>query len=200
MVQIDRLPRISISTLKPLFKKAQELLSEEKYRGRGLWVGQKLHHNEREILVKYYPEEMRLLLNWEYDGKKREQPVELMEVESNLGLNSYLCFVCPYSGKRSRKLYTDWRVWSGRGGFRHTYSGRNESKRFRGLCSASAAIRKLEEEDGKKYVKNFYNGNPTPTFKREMKLIRKAKKFKAAYIAANRKSNPNFIPKGWEKE
>lgn len=188
--EIDRLPRLDIKILRPLFKKAKEILSAPENRGKsGLSIATSLSYQEKPISLTYYPQKLRIVLKWtSREGKKLGQNIDLCEVESNLGLSPFLLFVCPVTGEPCRKLYTDYRLlgWTGRKAFKHTYSARNDAKSLRIYSQAGKSSRKVEQLQGKKYRKCFYRGQPTKTCITELREINKANRLWGAVAAQER--------------
>lgn len=172
--EIDRLPRIEIRTLRPMFRKAKELLSDERNRNRGGWLSMRLSGGDIEVIVNYYPKELSLLFDWSYQGMRRTQKIELTEVESNLGLTPFLNFVCPYTGETCRKLFTDWEKWCGRKAFKHTYSVRNDSKSLRIYAQIGNYKVKLDKDLSRaKYRKDIYRGRFTQNFESRLRRLNK---------------------------
>ena len=96
---------------------------------------------------------------WEYGGSDHTKRVAVEARPSNLGLGSVYYFICPYSGTLCRKLYTDGNVLTGRRGFKHTYSARNDSKRHREIM---ALYKLLDTPYREPYRKYYYRGKLTP--------------------------------------
>lgn len=178
--EIDSLRRIKISDFRKLFRKAKELLSIPEYREREeLYIQTYFYFGadedkSRAIRVTYYPLQLRAVLRWSYNDEVREQSIEFAEVESNLGLAPFLSFLCPYTGKICRKLYTDGRTWFSRISFKHTYSDRRICKENRRLHSAGAALRKYERITSHRYMKNYYRGDITRTHFTALRALKKA--------------------------
>lgn len=205
--EIDSLPRIKLSDFRQLFRKAKELLSipenrerEEAYLQTYFYFGAD-EDESRAIRVRYYPLQLRILLRWHYKGEVREQEIELIEVQSNLGLAPFLSFLCPYTGEVCRKLYTDGRKWFSRGSFKHTYQQRKTNKEWRRLSSATAALRKYERITSQKYMKNFYRGNITRTHRTALRALKKAD-YIAEWNQARKEKQEAMIAQAieWEKQ
>lgn len=111
----------------------------------------------------FAPDKMILYLNWKRNGDEYVEKIRLSEAKSNLNLNPVLYFICPHSGRRCRKLFTDgFKFFSMKAlsrGF--TYSERNESKRYRGLSKV------MKEPPSTSKRKMYYRGRLTP-FGRKM--------------------------------
>ena len=112
----------------------------------------------------------KFIFKWEDRGEKRSEAVRIASRPSNL-INGALCyyFVCPYTGKLCRNLYTDGRVLISRFGFTHTYSQRNMSKSSRNLIRAVEAMAETDKEQ--RYRKEYYRGKLTPYGRRIRKLF-----------------------------
>ena len=98
---------------------------------------------------------------WADDGEERKQRVRLATRPSNLGLGTCYYFVCPYTGRICRKLYTDGKVLISRYGFRHTYSSRNYSHRWRSDKRALDFILLMGQEHNQAGKRERYRGKPT---------------------------------------
>lgn len=107
----------------------------------------------------------------EDDGSQTESRIAIERVPSNLGLNPVRYFVCPYSNRRCRKLFTDWRVFSSRWAFDHTYSQRNYSKRWRQDKKLWDMVSFLDDEKNLKGRKERYRGRLTPYGRKIKKLV-----------------------------
>lgn len=205
--EIDWLPRIKLSDFRPLFRKAKELLSipenrnrEEAYLQTYFYFGED-EDKRKAIRVRYYPLQLRIILRWSYKGEEREQEIELIEVESNLGLAPFLSFLCPYTGEVCRKLYTDWRKWFSRGSFKHTYQQRKTNKEWRRLSSACSALRKYERITSQRYMKNFYRGDITRTHRTALRALKKAN-YITEWNKVHKKKQEAMIAQAieWEKQ
>lgn len=188
MVEIDRLRRIELATLKPLFTNLRKIQGqvEEWARLNPTATEEDIILFRREQLSKYkqaltgsvtskdgltinigadvdFVETMeieRLLFSWEYEGREYHQSVIVERRPSNLGLSAPVYyFICPYSGTLSRKLYTDGRALSGRRGFEHVYSTQLRSKRVREFDTLMMI---LDSTYRAKYRKVYYRGKLTP--------------------------------------
>ena len=173
MIEIDKLTRFTIGNMRSLFRNAKEAkrkieaLPEEQ---RKKFTPQRLEEvlrgkAKREGVDYTIIAETDAALQitafrfeWVYDGKDRIQRVTLQYEPSNLGLNPLPYFVCPYTGRLCRKLFTDGKTIISRWGFRHTYSKRNHSKKWR---EADKILSSLEEPE-RKYGKVHYREKLTP--------------------------------------
>ena len=173
MIEIDRLTRFTIGNLKSIFQKAKEAkrqiaaLPEEKRRKFTPQLLEEILRGEATIQgIKYTiiaetdPDFQIIAFRFMccYDGKNRIQRAALQYEPSNLGLNPIPYFVCPYTGRRCRNIYTDGKVFISRWGFNHTYSQRNRSKKWRELDK----ILRSTKEPERKYRKTHYRNKITP--------------------------------------
>lgn len=138
----------------------------------------------------FLPERMMLLLNWFFDGEEYVERILFREAESNLGLNPVLYFVCPYSGKSCRKLFTDGRKFFSmhalKDGF--TYQERNASRRDRLLSKG------LKEPPESTNRKPYYRGELTPYGRKLLRYYREMdeaeKNLRIAIGSFRRKGRP----------
>lgn len=187
MIEIDRLTRFTIGNLKSIFQKAKEAkrqiaaLPEEKRRKFTPQLLEEILRGEATIQgIKYTiiaetdPDFQIIAFRFMcyYDGKNRIQRVALQYEPSNLGLNPIPYFVCPYTQRISRKIFTDGRIFISRCGFNHTYSQRNRSKKWR---EADKLLSSLKEPE-RKYGKTHYRGKITPYGKKLLKYYANAPK------------------------
>lgn len=108
------------------------------------------------------------VLRWEIDGQSKEQHIAIETAPSNLGLNPVRYFVCPFRGRRCRKLYTDWRIFASRYAFPHTYSKRNHSHNERKFYQMFDSMLLLDKIGT--HRKETYRGKLTPHGKKMRKM------------------------------
>jgi len=182
MTEIDRLRRIKLRDLKQLF----DALAGVREKLLSLWQDadrwEKAHAKVEAALQmeagfnsEYDPLTFKiqakvdgraeiycLLFRWEYEGKQREQRVWVKSKPSNLieGASCYY-FVCPYTNRLCRKLYTDGRVLVSRYGFPHTYSERNYSHRWRQDKKLLKIIEFMDSESSFTGKRERYGGKLT---------------------------------------
>lgn len=113
-----------------------------------------------------------LLFRWEFEGEQREQRVWVKSRPSNLieGASCYY-FVCPYTDRLCRKLYTDGRVLVSRYGFTHTYSERNYSHRWRQDKKLLDLMEFIDDERNFKGRRERYRGKLTPFGRKVRKMV-----------------------------
>ena len=193
MTEIDRLGRISLRDLKPLFTNlanvreqlldaiaknpentADALATVEKYIRADITYSNNFSRITYKIegRANEFGEMESLLFKWESDGEQREQRVNLSFTRSNLkGVNApCYYFVCPYTSRLCRKLYTDGRVLLSRYGFPHTYSARNYSHRWRNAKKVLDFMLFMETESNFTGRRDYYNGKLT-RFGRKLRKI-----------------------------
>lgn len=160
-VAVDEMGRIKLSDFR-------ELIRSGRSSGKPVVWSFSLRNTDYKIY--YVPEKNLLLLNWHRGGEEKAQKILLREAKSNLGLNSVLYFVCPYTGRSCRKLFTDgWSFFSMyalKDGY--TYSARNESKNYRQLSKL------LKEPPDLRHRKPYYRGELTPFGKSFAKAMTQA--------------------------
>lgn len=158
-VVIDELGRIKLSDFRKIIRTAR---ATEKRMG--------TQFSLCGISYKAYflPDMMMLILNWKIGEEEKVQKIYLREAQSNLGLNPVLYFVCPFSGKSCRKLFTDGRKFFSMhaltDGF--TYQDRNASRRDRLLSKG------LKEPPESTNRKPYYRGELTPYGKKLLRYYR----------------------------
>lgn len=173
MIEIDRLTRFTIGNTKVLFRTAKEAkqkieaLPEEKRKRFTPQLLEEILRGKIEKKGTSYTiiaetdaafQITAFRFEWVYNGEERTQRVTLRYKPSNLGLNPFPYFVCPYTGRLCRKLFTDGKTIISRWGFKHTYSKRNFSRKYR---EADRILSSLEEPE-RKYRKIQYRGKLTP--------------------------------------
>jgi hypothetical protein len=107
-----------------------------------------------------------------YTYNKEEQikyKVDLVSVESNLGIGRIWYFVCPHTGKRCRKLYGAGKYFLHRDAYPDAmYECQTYSKRGRQIdkvCRIMHGEEKLFNELYSKHFKTHYAGKPTRRYK-----------------------------------
>lgn len=190
MTEIDYLRRIQIRDLKPYFAglaKARAQLLElferkpEKIRKTLEEVNKSLQGTltfsdsttySVQARVNEYVEIESFLFKWEDDGEQREQRISVTSRPSNLveGASCYY-FLCPYTSRICRKLYTDGRVLVSRYGFPHTYSQRNYSHRWRADKKVLDFMLFVDEEENFKRKRERYNGKLTRFGRKLVKIM-----------------------------
>ena len=125
-------------------------------------------------------------LNYSYSDKSVSYSVDLVSVPSNIGNGLIWYFLCPFTGKRCRKLHLI------DGKFQHRsaipggmYSKQCQSKQWRGIEKVYGCY--FDEEKNckelrKKYFKKYYNGKPTKKYMKLKREIDRAHQFTAADI------------------
>jgi len=115
----------------------------------------------------------------ELDYKCNEAPinyrVQLISAPSNLGKGLVWYFVCPYTGKRCRKLYLADTYFRHRSAFSGCmYEKQTHSKKYRNLDKTLGTyfrIDQLFEQLYEKHFKKQYAGKPTKKYLKIVKLI-----------------------------
>lgn len=140
---IDHNPHITLSDLKELFR-----LSE----GSASFTA-----NGVQYTIVFSLEEQICAFIWVYNGKRKQEKIELRKEPSNLGQGYVWYFLCPYTGHKCRKLFLDGKTIASRYAFSHIYSIQKESRSgrfFYGLGRLEYPVRR--------YGKQFYRGKTTP--------------------------------------
>lgn len=116
-------------------------------------------------------------LYYKANGKSFNYRIYFDCIKSNLGKGIVWYFLCPHSGKKSRKLF----LYSGRFINRNCthaiYDTQTKSKSYRRMEQTFGAYFDVDnyyEEIHSKHFKKFYNGKPTKRYKRLLELIEKA--------------------------
>jgi len=117
-----------------------------------------------------------------YTYNKEEQvkyKVNLVSVESNLGIGKIWYFICPHTGKRCRKLYSAGKYFLHRDAYPNAmYECQTYSKKGRMIdkvCKIMNGSEKLYSELYSKHFKTHYAGKPTKRYKQilnELEFIR----------------------------
>lgn len=133
------------------------------------------------IKVCTQPENSFIELDYNCNKSPINYRVQLILTPSNLGKGVVWYFVCPYTGKRCRKLYLADTYFYHRSAFRGCmYEKQTYSKKNR-LYFRQLQILFDEENDlcksNKKHNKTFYKGKPTKRLLKTMKKYNKIKGF-----------------------
>ena len=157
---IDCLPRIRVSDLKELFRVSAT--TDEGVKVEGCFTIGGTHYSVTHSRSWNY-----LHFHFKNQQGDRGMLVKLHREQSNLGVGEILFFLCPYTGRKCRKLYLGGNVAARRYAFSHCYSYQNQSRQERSL----KWIELVNEENipYRKWGKPIYRGKPTRYFK---KLLR----------------------------
>ena len=153
MVEIDLLPRFTLRDLHGIISSG---LKDEKTKKLTCSL------DGRSYVIVFRPLDYEINFLWEDDeGQCRHQKIYLRGEPSNLKPETYVWyFVCPHTGKNCRTLYTDGKVITSRHAFRHTYSSRNKSHKWREM---EKILRTMETEtDWKRFRDGLRRGVGRP--------------------------------------
>lgn len=191
MVEINELKRVCLRDFKPFFTEIEKLkraaeAALQKHPEQEYSINNKFREavshikgtyklrEDTEVTIlpevnSYRRELTHFSFRWRaMDGENKVKFVAVTKRPSNLGKGDVYYFVCPYSGRLCRKLYTDGYLFTSRWAFNHTYSDRNLSKRNRDLFRVVDAMRETDREE--RYRKEYYRGKLTPYGRRRRKL------------------------------
>jgi hypothetical protein len=117
-----------------------------------------------------------ITLSYCYNKDSRQYRIQLEAKRSNLGKGIHWYFICPLTKKRCRKLYLVKGLFLHREAFKNVacYKSQTESKSWRELRAKMERYYAREDvykELERKYIKKFYNGEPTRTYLRLMRKI-----------------------------
>ena len=130
------------------------------------------------IKVCTQPENSFIELDYNCNKSPINYRVQLISTPSNLGKGVVWYFVCPYTGKRCRKLYLADTYFYHRSAFRGCmYETQTQSKKYRQLDKTLGAYFKSDDLYSELYKKNFkktYAGKPTKKYLRIIEQIQKA--------------------------
>lgn len=94
--------------------------------------------------------------------------VDLVSIESNLGIGRIWYFICPHTGKRCRKLYSAGKYFLHRDAYPNAmYECQTYSKHYRQInkvCKIMHGSDKLYEELYSKHFKTHYADKPTKRY------------------------------------
>ena len=146
-INIDEVGRIRLSNLRDLFIKAKERSGES--------ISISFYLQGTIYKVSYSDGSDFLSFEMmDKDGTIRMIRVFLRTERSNLGTGSVIYFLCPVTGHKCRKLFTDGRTIVSRYAFSHLYSYQRYSHRQRNLYG----ILVKDNDPFRKYGKVFYRG------------------------------------------
>ena len=131
------------------------------------------------LLVDIDKDEGRIFLSYTFRGEDISYKVPLESRISNLGKGRIWFFICPFTGKRCRKLYLLGKYFCHRECDPSAlYESQIYSKKSRALIGAIKAYLDHEKlkEDGQQ-IRVFYNGKVTKKYERLTKLMRKISGF-----------------------
>ena len=121
-----------------------------------------------------------LVLDYRFKEKPMHYRVNLVSVPSNIGKGRVWYFLCPYTNKRCRNLYSIGGQFLHREAFEGCmYESQTQSKKYRQLDKTFGTYLKLDKLYEQLYSKHFkrsYAGKPTKKYLRLMEQIRKAKR------------------------
>lgn len=130
------------------------------------------------IKVNTHSEQPYIELDYKYRDEPRNYKVRLVSMPSNLGKGVILYFLCPYTNKRCRKLYSIGGYFLHREAFNDCmYETQIQSKWCRQLDKTLGAYFRTDELYSQLYQKHFkktYAGKPTKRYLRIMEQIQKA--------------------------
>lgn len=130
------------------------------------------------IIVNAQTENPYLELDYKVNDKLINYKIKLVPVTSNLGKGIIWYFVCPYTGKRCKKLYLVNNYFYHRSAFKGCmYEKQTYSKKNRSLNKVMGLLFKTDqliEELNKKHFKKYYAGKPTKKYLKITQRIRKA--------------------------
>lgn len=116
-------------------------------------------------------------LDYKFNDEPRNYSVSITSIPSNLGKGRILYFICPFTRKRCRKLYSVGGYFGHRDNARYAmYESQIKSKHYRNLERRFGnyfALDHLYEELYTKHFKKTYAGKPT---KRYLKLMTQIEK------------------------
>jgi len=163
---------ISISDLKKLkYFKINNLVS-----GTINWTNRGMKTGSIGISVLMTDETNVVRFEYKCNGNNYDYKVRLISLPSNLGKGKVWYFLCPFTGKRCRKLHLiDERFMHRSALPSGMYSKQTHSKKWRQMEKVYGCYFDSDEvykELYSKHFRRFYNGKPT---KRFLKLMRKIK-------------------------
>lgn len=116
------------------------------------------------------------------DDESVKLRVEMISIDSNLGVGKIWYFVCPRTGKRCRKLYGAGKYFLHRDAFpdamykSQTYSV--NQRKMNKIFNAVFAIDKYSELLYNKNLKTHYKGKPTKKYRKILEKLNVAKKMR----------------------
>lgn len=125
-----------------------------------------------------YKEHPFIRLDYLHNDKAVSYTVDMVSVPSNLGKGEIWYFVCPYTNKRCRILYSIGEKFLHREAYKgYLYESQKQSKRMRQLDKAyghALGSERLYEQLFQKHRKKCYAGKPTKRYARLMDKIERA--------------------------
>jgi hypothetical protein len=119
-----------------------------------------------------------LTLDYKCNDTKYNYDIQLTALPSNLGKGKVWCFLCPYTGKRCRKLHLIDEKFIHRSALPSgMYSKQTQSKKWRQMekvCGCYFKSDNLYSELYSKHFKKYYKGKPTKRYLKLMYDIAKA--------------------------
>ncbi len=137
-----------------------------------------------------------LELDYNYGDEPRNYRVSLVSVPSNLGKGKVWYFLCPYTEKRCRKLYSVGGYFLHREAFNGVmYDSQRHSARNRLLVRLfdQSQTEAVYDELYSKHFKRHYAGRPTKRYLKLVKKLRQAERFSSHDIQG---MYHGIIPKG----
>ena len=130
------------------------------------------------ITVSTKSEQPYIELDYKSNDEPRNYKVRLVSIPSNLGKGFIWYFLCPYTNKRCRKLYSIDGYFLHREAFNGCmYESQTRSKNYREMDKSFGAFFKTDElysQLYQKHFKKFYAGKPTKRYLQIMEQIQKA--------------------------
>ena len=163
---LDEVKQISITKLKEFGYFEPDNFKS----GRLIWSRRGQEIGSINIFV-YMQESPFIELNYTYNKEEQiKYKIDLVSVESNLGIGKIWYFVCPHTGKRCRKLYGASKYFLHRDAYPNAmYECQTYSKRGRQIdkvCKIMGGSDKLYEELYSKHFKTHYASKPTRRYKK----------------------------------
>jgi hypothetical protein len=172
---LDEVKQISITKLKEFGYMEPDSFKS----GRLIWSrrGQEIGSINISVDLRNSPQ---VYLNYTYNKEEKiSYKIDLVSVDSNLGIGMIWYFVCPHTGKRCRKLYGAGKYFLHRDAYPNAmYECQTYSKRGRQIdkvCKIMNGEEKLFNELYSKHFKTHYAGKPTKRYKQilsELEYIR----------------------------
>lgn len=132
--------------------------------------------------------EPKIYFDYQFNNEPLKYSIPLISTPSNIGTGLIWYFLCPFTGKRCRKLHLI------NGKFMHRsnlpggmYASQTRSKKWRQIENVYGCYFDNDNNYQKlhsKHFKRYYNGKPTKRYKKLMQEIKKAERFTAGEIEA----------------
>lgn len=119
--------------------------------------------NQSEVKLSYY-----------YKGEQVEYKIQLISKKSNLGNGKIWFFICPYTGKKCRKLYLIDKHFSHKSAFKRMYYESQTHSPFDRILYKFPKADDAQKEINSKYFIKTYRGQPTKRYLKLLKTIRGA--------------------------